>query len=143
MAKKRTTKKIIKKPLPEDSITRVARAMGNVLGSEAVHKASDSDVGEPKAWIPSGLPELDRFLDREGRGWPTGRVIEVYGGEATCKTGLGYALVASAQHMGGSAVLYPAEGNWDEWLAHRYKVDLSQLILGEPPCTVESVFDSG
>jgi recombination protein RecA len=112
-----------------------------VLGSDAVHQAHDSDQGEPRVFIPSGVPDLDRVLDRKGRGWPGGRIVEVFGGEATCKTGIAYALTASAQKRGGIGVLYPSEGNWDEWLAERYGIDLSRLLLGDDP-TVEGIFTS-
>ncbi len=119
----------------------IAKALASVLGSEAVHRGSDSDLGIPKVFVPSGVPELDHVLDREGRGWPCGRIVEVFGGEQTCKTALGYALIAQAQRMGGSAVIYPAEGNYDEWLAQRYQIDEDNLVLGDDG-TVENVFDS-
>lgn len=121
-----------------DAVTAALRA---VLGDDRVHSGSSSDLGEPRMFVPSGVPDLDLVLDREGRGWPSGRIVEVYGGEATCKTGLGYALIAQAQKLGGAAVLYPSEGNWDEWLAEQYGVDLVKLALGDDE-TVEGIFDS-
>jgi len=61
-----------------------------------------------------------------------GRLVEVYGGPATVKTGLGYALLAAVQKAGGIGILYPAEGNVDLWLARRYGVDVDQLVVVEP-----------
>lgn len=64
------------------SIAITVEALKASIGSDAVHLGSDSDMGEPKAFIPSGVPELDLVLDRKGRGWPVGRIVEIYGGEA-------------------------------------------------------------
>ena len=119
----------------------LVEALKGALGSESVHFGADSAVREPRSWVPSGVPDMDAFLDREGRGWPSGRLVEIFGGEATCKTGIGYALIAQVQKAGGAAILYPAEGNWDAWLAEQYGVDLDQLILGDDN-TVEGVFES-
>lgn len=115
--------------------------MASVLGSECVHTGRNSDTGAPKKFISSGVPELDLVLDREKRGWPTGRIVEVFGGEATCKTGLGYSLIAEAQKLGGTAILYPSEGNFDEWLADQYEVDFERLVLGDNE-TIEGIFGS-
>jgi recombination protein RecA len=123
------------------SIDNIVCALTNVLGSDQVHLAYNSDLGTPRYFIPSGVPDLDRVLDREGRGWPSGRIYEIYGAAATAKTGIGYSLIAQAQKMGGVCILYPAEGNWDEWLAERYGIDLSRLILGDDE-TVEGIFGS-
>lgn len=133
--------RIVREIDPTSNMKGLADALSSVLGSDAVHKASDSDQGEPRMFIPSGVPDLDLVLDREGRGWPVGRIVEVFGAEATCKTGIGYALIASAQKLGGDAILYPAEGNWDEWLAIQYGIDLSKIVIGDDE-TVEGIFGS-
>lgn len=119
----------------------VADALKSVLGSDAVHRGDESDLGEPRIFIPSGVPELDLVLDRKGRGYPVGRTIEIYGASATCKTGFAYALLAKTHAMGGAGILYPTEGNVDTWLAERYGVDLAKLEIGDDP-TVEGVFAS-
>jgi recombination protein RecA len=139
--KKKSGKKIIREVAPKSRIDAYAKAVASVLGSDAVHRGSDSDLGVPRTFIPSGVPELDKVLDREGRGWPGGRIVEIFGAEATAKTAVGYALIAQAQKLGGSAIIYPSEGNYDEWLAQRYNIDESNLILGDDN-TVEGIFSS-
>jgi recombination protein RecA len=116
-----------------------------VLGSDSVHRSNHFDCADPEIFIPSGLPLFDTILDREGRGWPVGRIIEIYGAEATAKTGIAYSLIAAVQKMGGEAILYPAEGNVDHWMLERYGVDLDRLIIPPDPMkhgTVEGVFSS-
>lgn len=126
--------RLVRRVVPGSSdVAHIAGAVAAVLGTRgAVHRGSNSDMGEPRCFWPSGVPELDGVLDRKKRGWPAGRVIEVYGGPGTVKTGLGYALIAAVQARGGVGVLYPAEGNVDLWLLRRYKINPQQLIVVEP-----------
>jgi recombination protein RecA len=137
-------RRIMRKAITESRIDEIADAMAQVLGKDVAHRASYSVLGKPRFWIPSGVPSLDRVLDREGRGWPGGRIIEIYGGPATCKTGVGYALVAQVQKKGGDAILYPVEGEFDEWLADRYGVNLKRLLIVEEPeqLVCEAIFES-
>lgn len=139
----RAKKKIIRRVKPSTGVDLdvLVESLRGSLGTERVHLASDSDQGEPRMFITSGVPDLNKVLDREGRGWPSGRIVEIFGGEATCKTGVGYALIAEAQKVGGVAILYPAEGNYDEWLAQQYGIDIDRLIIGDDE-TVEGVFES-
>lgn len=134
--------KIVMQVQPTSQIADLAEAVSEVLGEHATHRASDTDRGTPRLFIPSGIPVLDPLLDREsGRGWPVGRIVEVFGDEATAKTALGYSLIAQCQKMGGDGILWPCEGEYDEWLALKIGVDLDRLILGDSE-TVEGVFGS-
>lgn len=153
--KKRTTKKVVKKakarkdaakePVEVDEdvsrIDSLAASISGVLKSKSVYKGSNSDQGEPRLFIPSGVPDLDLVLNRDSKGWPCGRIVEVFGASATCKTGMAYALLAEAQKMGGLGILYPTEGNQDDWLAEKYGVDLDQLLVIDDP-TTEGIFAS-
>jgi protein RecA len=103
-------------------IQGVAKALRGVLGSDAVHIGSTSDRGDPRFFVKSQSDDINNLIS-DGLGWPGGRIIEVYGGEATVKTGFGYDVLAGVQRMGGIAVLLPTEGNIDEWLARRWGVD--------------------
>lgn len=143
---KKASKKVVRKVrrrvvVPDmqlvSRLDQVADALRGALGREEVYLGSESELGEPRMWVPSGVPELDHVLDREGRGWPVGRVVEIYGGEATIKTGIGYALIAQAQKLGGAGLLYPTESNVDNWLMSRYGVDLAQLVIGEATGDIE------
>lgn len=128
-----------------DRTSDIVGALESVLGSDSVDLGSASDQGDPRLFVPSGVPELDLVLDREGRGWPVGRIIEIYGGPGVCKTGIGYALIAQCQKMDGTAILYPSEGNYDKWLASQYGVDNHRVVVPrqELDCvTVERVFAS-
>lgn len=123
------------------NLERLISAIKEKLGVGRVTYGNDSAIAEPRVFIPTGIPGLEYVLDREGRGWPCGRIVEIYGDSATAKSGIGFALIAQAQKMGGNAILYPTEGSFDAWLAEKYGVDLHKLIICDDE-TVEGVFNS-
>jgi recombination protein RecA len=142
MAKKKPKDKIIREVIPYYSkIDTLAESVAEVLGKDATYKASQSDRGAPRFFIPSGIKGMDKLLDRKGRGWPGGRIVECFGDEATAKSALGLSLIAQCQKMGGDGILWPCEGEYDEWLADKCGVDRNKLILGDSE-TVEGVFGS-
>jgi RecA/RadA recombinase len=144
-----------KKPLKKDRIIKpvtrrgpdplqeLADAAMKILGTEMVHRGSESDVGEPLGWTKSGVPGLDPLLDRHKppRGWPWGRIVECFGGPQSCKTALLYALIAQTQKLGGVGVLFAPEGNVDYWLMKKYGVDLERLIIPDTS-TVEGIMET-
>lgn len=138
--KKNKAGRIIRPTYPRagKAIGKVAAALRRVLGSDAVHVGNTSDRGEPRLWIPSACADLNELIS-DGRGYPGGRIVEVYGGEATVKTGFGYDVIAAVQRMGGIGVLLPTEGNIDEWLARDcYGVDINEWITPDV-ATLEDV----
>jgi len=140
-AKKETTRKrrTKKEEAPKSNrLAKLADRLSESLGSESFHLGG-SGLCSPRIYIPSLIPDLDQVLDREGRGWAGGRIVELYGASATSKTGIGYALGASCQQQGGDFILIPAEGNVDEWLLRQYGVDLDTLLIVDKN-TVEEIF---
>ena len=147
MTKKKATKKTSKKApkidvdeLELDSELELATSVvEDVLGADAVHMGHNSEYGEPKGYICTGIPELNLVLHRGLKGYPYGRIIEVFGGQSSCKSGLAYDLIARVQQKGGLAVLFPAEGEFSMWLAEKYGVDLKSLVIADTNI-VEEVF---
>lgn len=137
------TKKPLKKPSKAqkkpDGMSALVGQIEGILGKHTVHQGHDNVLGTPKMFIPSGVPDLDEVLDREGRGMPTGRIVEAYGAPASCKTGFAYALIAQTHLAGGKAVIFPSEGNVDTWLLEQYGVDFDRLIIADSN-VVEDVF---
>jgi len=80
--------------------------------------------------ISSGALGLDLAL---GIGdVPRGRVIEIYGPEASGKTTLGYHVIAEAQRDGGVAAFIDAEHALDPTYARAVGVDVDNLLLSQP-----------
>ena len=82
------------------------------------------------ATIPTGSLSLDIAMGIGG--WPRGRVVEVYGPEASGKTTLALHAVANAQKAGGIACYIDAEHALDPTFASKIGVDIDNLLVSQP-----------
>ena len=80
--------------------------------------------------IPTGSISLDIALGVGGI--PRGRVIEVYGTEASGKSTLAYHVMAEAQRAGGTAAYIDAEHALDPAYAGRCGVNKDDLLVSQP-----------
>lgn len=76
--------------------------------------------------IPTGILGLD--VELKG-GFTRGRHIELYGGENIGKTTIAYCAAASAQALGGEAVMCDLEGTFDPDYAAYLGVDLTRFPI--------------
>lgn len=67
-------------------------------------------------------------------GLPKGRVVEIYGPEASGKTTLALHVIAEAQKQGGTCVFVDAEHALDSSLAKAIGVNTENLLLSQPDC---------
>ncbi|CBI27899.3 hypothetical protein VitviT2T_016357 [Vitis vinifera] len=67
-------------------------------------------------------------------GLPKGRVVEIYGPEASGKTTLALHVIAEAQKQGGYCVFVDAEHALDPALAEAIGVNTQNLLLSQPDC---------
>lgn len=80
--------------------------------------------------ISTGSIALDLALGVGG--FPRGRIIEIYGPEASGKTTLALHVVAEAQRRGGQCAFVDAEHALDPVRAETIGVDLDNLLLSQP-----------
>ncbi len=80
--------------------------------------------------ITTGSLNIDLALG--GKGFPRGRVIEVFGPEGSGKTTLCLTVIANAQKAGGSALFIDAEHAMDPTYARKLGVNLDDLLLNQP-----------
>ncbi|HED66843.1 MAG TPA: recombinase RecA, partial [Planctomycetes bacterium] len=80
--------------------------------------------------IPSGSISLDLALG--GKGFPRGRVVEIYGPESSGKTTLALHVIANAQKEGGICAFVDAEHALDPSYARKLGVDLDDLLVSQP-----------
>ncbi|PZN10928.1 MAG: recombinase RecA, partial [Bacillota bacterium] len=80
--------------------------------------------------IPTGSLALDIALGVGGM--PRGRIIEIFGPEASGKTTVALHVVASAQKMGGVAAFIDAEHALDPVYAENLGVDINNLLISQP-----------
>ncbi len=80
--------------------------------------------------IPTGSLALDLALGVGGV--PRGRVVEIFGPEASGKTTLALNIVAQAQQKGGLAAFVDAEHALDPEYAKRIGVKVNDLLISQP-----------
>jgi len=101
---------------------------------KAYGKGAIMKLGEkPKMDIPvisTGLLSLDLILGVGGV--PKGRIIEIFGPEASGKTTLALQIVAQAQHKGGIAGYVDAEHALDPVYAKNLGVNIDELYISQP-----------
>jgi recombination protein RecA len=87
--------------------------------------------------IPTGSLGLDLALGIGGV--PRGRVVEIYGPEASGKTTLALTIVARAQKLGGTAVFIDAEHAFPAEFAQTIGVNLDDLHVSQPDTGEEAL----
>lgn len=103
--------------------------MDKAYGKGTVMKMGDAPVIEVDA-IPTGSLTLDIALGVGG--YPTGRVIEIYGPESSGKTTLTLHAIAECQRRGGIAAFVDAEHAFDRFYAEKLGVNTDELIISQP-----------
>ncbi len=100
-------------------------------GTGSIMKLGESiQQAEPVKVIPTGSIALDLALGVGGL--PRGRIIEIYGPEASGKTTICLHVIAEAQKMGGTAAFIDAEHALDPQRAESIGVDVNELLISQP-----------
>lgn len=98
-------------------------------GKGSVMRLGDKAV-EKVEIIPTGSLGLDIALGVGG--YPRGRVIEIFGPEASGKTTLTLHAIAECQKIGGIAAFIDAEHAFDRFYAEKVGVNIEELIISQP-----------
>jgi recombination protein RecA len=98
-------------------------------GKGAVMKMGDAANRKVEV-ISTGALSLDLALGIGGV--PRGRIVEIYGPEASGKTSLALHIVAEAQRNGGIAAFVDAEHALDPIYARAIGVDVDELLISQP-----------
>jgi len=100
------------------------------FGKGSVMKLGQKGAAVKVAFIPTGSIAFDQSLGIGG--FPRGRVVEVFGPEATGKTTLVLHVIAEAQKQGGQAAFIDAEHALDPRYAANVGVDVDELLISQP-----------
>lgn len=126
MAKKKSDK--IEKTKGRD-LQEAIEEIKQRFGEGAIMKLTDVKTADVNV-IPTGAISLDLALGVGGI--PRGRVIEIFGPEATGKSTLALHICAEAQKQGGVAAFVDAENALDPDYARKIGVDLDELLISQP-----------
>jgi recombination protein RecA len=111
-------------------LNRTLADIERAFGKGAIMKLGDHMNAEGIDIISTGSISLDAALGVGGV--PKGRVVEVYGPEASGKTTLALHMVAQAQKKGGLAAYIDAEHALDPEYAQKLGVDIDNLFISQP-----------
>ncbi len=100
------------------------------FGKGSVMRLGDSGASRDIEVISTGSLGLDIALGVGGL--PRGRVIEIYGPEASGKTTLTLQIIAACQKSGGTAAFVDAEHALDPVYAEKLGVDVEELLVSQP-----------
>ncbi len=116
----------------ERAISQIQRQ----YGKGSIMRLGDGEL-VPVAGIPTGALSLDIALG--GTGVPRGRVVEIYGPEASGKTTLAYHIMASAQKAGGIAAFIDVEHALEPEYCRRVGLDPDALLFSQPDTGEEAL----
>jgi len=100
------------------------------FGKGTIMKLGQKGAAVAVESIPTGSISFDLALGIGG--FPRGRVIEIYGPEATGKTTLALHVVAEAQKRGGQAAFIDAEHALSPAYAAQIGIDIDNLLISQP-----------
>ena len=121
-----------KKEINKEKLKALEITLGKIekdYGKGTIMKLGDHAIENIQV-ISTGSIGLDAALGIGGL--PRGRVIEIYGPEASGKTTLAIHAIAEAQKNGGIAAIIDAEHTFDRNYAEKLGVDVENLLISQP-----------
>ena len=115
-----------KKKILEATLGQIRRQ----FGQGSIMRLGDEEVDGGVSVIPTGSLGLDLSLGVGGL--PRGRVVEVYGPEASGKTTLTLSVIAQVQKLGGTAAFIDAEHALNTVHAAALGVNVDDLLVSQP-----------
>ncbi len=100
------------------------------FGKGSIMRLGTKEAIVPISVIPTGALSFDAALGVGG--FPRGRVVEVFGPEASGKTTIALQVIAEAQKAGGMAAFVDAEHALDPAYAKKLGVDVDNLLVSQP-----------
>ncbi|MFT5601757.1 MAG: recombination protein RecA [Flavobacteriales bacterium] len=103
--------------------------MDKSYGKGTIMRLGDQPI-EAMDVISTGSIALDKALGVKG--FPKGRIVEIYGPESSGKTTLAIHAIAECQKTGGIAAFIDAEHAFDQFYAKALGVDVENLLISQP-----------
>jgi len=119
--------------MDENRKKALAAALGQIekqFGKGSVMRLGDGTGIRDIETVSTGSIGLDVALGIGGL--PRGRVVEIYGPEASGKTTLTLQVVAEVQKTGGTAAFVDAEHALDPTYAEKLGVNIDELLISQP-----------
>ncbi len=119
--------------MEENRKKALAAALGQIekqFGKGSVMRLGDAAASYDVETVSTGSLGLDIALGVGGL--PRGRVVEIFGPEASGKTTLTLQVIAEVQRAGGTAAFVDAEHALDPLYAEKLGVNINDLLVSQP-----------
>ena len=93
-------------------------------------------ISDVKEWVTSGCWVLDKIT---GGGIPVGRIVEIFGNEATGKSSLGFSILGEFQKRNYITIMIDTETSYDTNRVKVFGVDPKRVLYSQLQ-TIEGVF---
>ncbi|MFH1146063.1 MAG: recombinase RecA [bacterium] len=123
-----TNKPIVKTDSKNKNVLHAIQQIQERFGNEAIMRLGEAKQMDVET-ISTQCLSLDIAL---GGGVPRGRIIEIFGPEASGKTTLAAHIIAQVQKQGGTAAFIDAEHALDPAYAKKIGVDIENLFISQP-----------
>jgi recombination protein RecA len=117
----------------QEKIKALDVAIGQIekqFGKGSIMRLGQRNAISPVEAISTGAISIDYALGIGGV--PRGRVVEIFGPEASGKTTLALQVIAEAQRAGGLAAFVDAEHALDAEYARKLGVEIDNLLVSQP-----------
>ena len=125
------------KDLRESMIEQAINSIEKKYGKGSIMYLSQDALATDVEVIKSGSILLDIALGVGG--FPRGRVVEIFGPEASGKTTIALHAIAEAQRQGGMAAFIDTEHALDPNYASRIGVQIDKLLISQPGSAEEAL----
>jgi recombination protein RecA len=116
--------------IKEKSLDLTVTQIERQFGKGAIMRLGDGTVFNEISVVPSGSLSLDVALGIGGL--PLGRVVEIFGPEASGKTTLTLHTISNVQKNGGIAAFIDAEHALDIQYARKIGINTDELLVSQP-----------
>ena len=114
----------------EKALDLALKQIEKQFGRGTIMRMGEGAIHTEAGVIPTGSISLDAALGIGGV--PRGRVVEIFGKEASGKTTIALHIVSEAQKLGGVAAFIDAEHALDPVYARKLGVNIEELLISQP-----------
>ena len=132
MAVDKKTKKQADSNVKDKNLSLVMGQIKKEFGDGSIMYLGDDTFRADIPTISTGALALDLALGIGGV--PRGRIVEIYGPEASGKTTLCLHVIANAQKASGTCAIIDAEHAIDPTYSQKIGVNLDNLLISQPDC---------
>ena len=132
MAEDKKTKNNDEQSVKDKNLTITMSQIRKEFGKGSIMYLGDDTFHADIPTISTGALALDIALGIGGV--PRGRIVEIYGPEASGKTTLCLHVIANAQKAAGTCAIIDAEHAIDPTYSQKIGVNLDNLLISQPDC---------